>query len=102
MDESITPLLYRVNGLYNEYKISSILVVGGVGDWLGKSGHKHYFMISYSITHLFIIFDMIDVPHSVIRLEKYVASDALEKARSSEFCTISQLISELLYTKTYI
>jgi hypothetical protein len=57
MDESITPLLYRVNGLYNRYKISSIVVVGGVGDWL-------------------------DVPHSVVLLDKYVASDATPKARS--------------------
>jgi hypothetical protein len=36
MDESITPLLYRVNGLYNRHGISSVVVVGGVGDWLGK------------------------------------------------------------------
>lgn len=59
MDESITPLLYRVNGLYDKHGISSIVVVGGVGDWL-------------------------DVPHAVIRLDKYVASDALEKAKSSK------------------
>lgn len=57
MDESITPLLYRVNGLYNKHGISSVVVVGGVGDWL-------------------------DVPHAVIKLDRYVASDALEKARS--------------------
>lgn len=37
MDESITPLLYRVNGMYNTLFISSVVVVGGVGDWLGKS-----------------------------------------------------------------
>lgn len=36
MDESITPLLYRVNGLYDKHGISSVVVVGGVGDWLGK------------------------------------------------------------------
>lgn len=36
MDESITPLLYRVNGMYNSLGISCIVVVGGVGDWLGK------------------------------------------------------------------
>ncbi len=59
MDESITPLLYRVNGLYKEHDISSVLVIGGVGDWL-------------------------DVPNAVIRLEKYVASDALKKAKSSK------------------
>lgn len=62
MDESITPLLYRVNGLYDKHGISSVVVVGGVGDWL-------------------------DVPNTVIRLEKYVSSDALEKAKSSE-CTV--------------
>jgi predicted ABC-class ATPase len=33
MDESITPLLYRVNGLYqSSHGISSIVVVGG-GKW---------------------------------------------------------------------
>jgi len=57
MDESITPLLYRVNGLYNAHKISSIIVVGGVGDWL-------------------------DVPHNVILLDKYMVYDATKKARS--------------------
>jgi predicted ABC-class ATPase len=57
MDESITPLLYRVNGLYNSHGISSVVVVGGVGDWL-------------------------DVPHNVILLNKYVASDATAKAQS--------------------
>jgi Predicted ATPase of the ABC class len=57
MDESITPLLYRVNGMYSSLGISSIVVVGGVGDWL-------------------------DVPHKVIMLDKYVASDATEKANS--------------------
>lgn len=57
MDESITPLIYRVNGLYAKHGISSIVVVGGVGDWL-------------------------DVPHAVIKLDSYVASDALEKAQS--------------------
>ena len=36
MDESITPLLYRVNGMYNKLGISCVVVVGGVGDWLGK------------------------------------------------------------------
>lgn len=59
MDESITPLLYRVNGLYDKHGVSSVVVVGGVGDWL-------------------------DVPNAVIRMEKYIASDALEKARSSK------------------
>jgi hypothetical protein len=57
MDESITPLLYRVNGLFQKHGISSVVVVGGVGDWL-------------------------DVPNAVIMLNKYVASDALRKAKS--------------------
>eukprot|EP00934_Nitzschia_sp_Nitz4_P000585 Nitzschia sp. Nitz4//scaffold190_size42200//30078//33516//NITZ4_007394-RA/size42200-processed-gene-0.52-mRNA-1//-1//CDS//3329540150//585//frame0 len=57
MDESITPLLYRVNGLFQSKGISSIVVVGGVGDWL-------------------------DVPHNVLLLDKYVASDATKKAQS--------------------
>jgi hypothetical protein len=56
-DESITPLLYRVNGLYHTHGISSVVVVGGVGDWL-------------------------DVPNNVILLDKYVASDATKKAES--------------------
>jgi predicted ABC-class ATPase len=36
MDEPITPLLYRVNGLYlcPELGTSTVLVVGGVGEWL--------------------------------------------------------------------
>ena len=57
MDESITPLLYRVNGLYNTHGISTVVVVGGVGDWL-------------------------DVPHQVILLDKYIVSDATAKANS--------------------
>ncbi len=57
MDESITPLLYRVNGLYASHGISSIVVVGGVGDWL-------------------------DVPDAVILMDKYTCRDATEKARS--------------------
>jgi len=57
MDESITPLLYRVNGLYNTHNVSSVVVVGGVGDWL-------------------------DVPQNVILLDKYVVFDATAKAQS--------------------
>ena len=60
MDESITPLLYRVNGLYKSHKISSVVVVGGVGDWL-------------------------DVPHNVILLNRYEASDATKKAQSISY-----------------
>jgi len=57
MDESITPLLYRVNGLFASKGISSIVVVGGVGDWL-------------------------DVPHAVILMDRYQCKDATAKARS--------------------
>lgn len=60
MDESITPLLYRVNGMYTTHGISSVVVVGGVGDWL-------------------------DVPNTVILLNKYVASDATKKAASVSY-----------------
>lgn len=60
MDESITPLLYRVNGMYETNGISCIVVVGGVGDWL-------------------------DVPHQVILMNKYVASDATKKAESISY-----------------
>ena len=57
MDESITPLLYRVNGLYAAKGISSIVVVGGVGDWL-------------------------DVPLKVILMDRYLCKDATAKAQS--------------------
>lgn len=57
MDESITPLLYRVNGLYNTHGVSSVVVVGGVGDWL-------------------------DVPHQVLLMDKYRCTDATAKAKS--------------------
>jgi hypothetical protein len=60
MNESITPLLYRVNGLYNTHGISSVVVVGGVGDWL-------------------------DVPNTVILLNRYLISDATEKAASVSY-----------------
>jgi len=57
MDESITPFLYRVNGLYAAKAVSSIVVVGGVGDWL-------------------------DVPDCVVLMDKYCCQEATEKARS--------------------
>ncbi len=58
-----------MNGLFDKHGISSVVVVGGVGDWL-------------------------DVPNAVIRLEKYVASDALEKAKSSKLlqCAFNSII----------
>jgi len=57
MDESITPLLYRVNGIYDSLGISTVVVVGGVGDWLA-------------------------VPHQVVKLDKYLIYDATAKAQS--------------------
>ncbi|KAL7565787.1 hypothetical protein ACA910_015568 [Epithemia clementina (nom. ined.)] len=57
MDESITPLLYRVNGLFHAHGVSSIVVVGGVGDWL-------------------------DVADNVILMKNYSCFDATAKARS--------------------
>jgi hypothetical protein len=57
-DETITPLLYRVNGLFRSRGISSVIVIGGVGDWL-------------------------DVPDHVILMDKdYKVHDALQRARS--------------------
>jgi hypothetical protein len=57
-DETITPLLYRVNGLYRTRHISSVIVIGGIGDWL-------------------------DVPDNVILIDKqYQVNDALQRARS--------------------
>ena len=46
--------------MYNAKGISSIVVVGGVGDWL-------------------------DVPHNVVLLDKYVAYDATKKAQSISY-----------------
>jgi hypothetical protein len=57
MDESITPLLYRVNGMYHRFGISTVVVVGGVGDWL-------------------------DVPDAVVLMQNYACHDATAKARS--------------------
>jgi len=62
MDEPITPLLYRVNGLYlsKEHNVSTVIVVGGVGEWL-------------------------DVADAVVLMKDYVAYDGLEKARSVSY-----------------
>ena len=62
MDEPITPLLYRVNGLYlaPEHKVSTVVVVGGVGEWL-------------------------DVADAVVLMKDYVAYDGLKKARSVSY-----------------
>ena len=62
MDEPITPLLYRVNGLYlcKEHEISTVVVVGGVGEWL-------------------------DVADAVVLMKDYLAYDGLAKARSVSY-----------------
>jgi hypothetical protein len=56
-DESITPFLYRVNGIVESLKISTVVVIGGVGDWL-------------------------DVADAVIMLENYEIKDVTKKAAS--------------------
>ena len=57
-----SPLLYRVNGLYlsKEHNVSTVIVVGGVGEWL-------------------------DVADAVVLMKDYVAYDGLEKARSVSY-----------------
>jgi hypothetical protein len=62
MDEPITPLLYRVNGLFlsKEHGTSTVVVVGGVGEWL-------------------------DVADAVILMRDYEAHDGLAKARSVSY-----------------
>ncbi|KAL3816672.1 hypothetical protein ACHAXA_003862 [Cyclostephanos tholiformis] len=62
MDEPITPLLYRVNGLYlsRDHGTSTIIVVGGVGEWL-------------------------DVADAVVLMKDYAAYDGLAKARSVSY-----------------
>jgi hypothetical protein len=54
-----SPLLYRVDGLYlsKEHNVSTVVVVGGVGEWL-------------------------DGADAVILMKDYVAYDGLKKARS--------------------
>lgn len=62
MDEPITPLLYRVNGLFlsRQHRVSTVVVVGGVGEWL-------------------------DVADAVVLMKDYVAHDGLAKARSVSY-----------------
>ena len=62
MDEPITPFLYRVNGLYlsKRHSISTVVVVGGVGEWL-------------------------DVADAVVLMRDYRAGDGLAKARSVSY-----------------
>lgn len=37
--EPITPFIYRVNGLYKQLGISTVIVIGGAGDWLDVQDH---------------------------------------------------------------
>ena len=62
MDEPITPFLYRVNGLYlsRRHRVSTVVVVGGVGEWL-------------------------DVADAVVLMRDYRAEDGLAKARSVSY-----------------
>jgi predicted ABC-class ATPase len=62
MDKPITPLLYRVNGLFlsKEHGTSTIVVVGGVGEWL-------------------------DVANAMILMRDYEVHDGLAKARSVSY-----------------
>ena len=62
--EPITPFSYRVNGLYKAYDISSVVVVGGSGDWF-------------------------DVQTCTILMDNYQAQDVTKRANSisRSFCT---------------
>lgn len=55
--EPITPLLYRIRELYEKENLSSIIVMGGSGDYF-------------------------DVADTVIMMDEYLAKDVTEKARS--------------------
>ena len=55
--EPITPFIYRVNSLYGQLGISTIVVIGGAGDWF-------------------------DVQDHTVMLDNYVMSDVSARARS--------------------
>jgi hypothetical protein len=63
-NDPITPFIYRVNGLYKELGISTIVVVGGAGDWF-------------------------DVHDQTIMLDNYKVLDVTKRAKSisKTFCT---------------
>ena len=63
-NEPITPLIYRVNALYKQKDISSIVVIGGSGDWF-------------------------DVQDTTIMMDNYRCLDMSKRARSisKTFCT---------------
>ena len=62
--EPITPFIYRVNSLWNQLGISTVVVIGGSGDWF-------------------------DVHDTVILLDNYLCKDMTKKAYSisKQFCT---------------
>ena len=63
-NEPITPFIYRVNNIWNQLEISTLVVIGGSGDWF-------------------------DVHDTVILLDNYVCKDMTKKAYSisKQFCT---------------
>eukprot|EP01038_Epipyxis_sp_PR26KG_P008433 gene8433-11410_t len=63
-DESMTPFIYRVSNIYRQLDISTIIVVGGNGDWL-------------------------DVQTTALKMENYICFDVTKKADSisKAFCT---------------
>ena len=63
-NEPITPFIYRVNSLYKQKNISSIVVIGGSGDWF-------------------------DVQDTTIMMDNYICKDVSDRARSISrtFCT---------------
>lgn len=62
--DPITPLIYRINALYEELGVSSVIVIGGAGDWF-------------------------DVQDTTFLMDNYVLSDVTKRARSisKTFCT---------------
>lgn len=62
--EPITPFIYRVNGLFNRFDISTIVVIGGAGDWF-------------------------DVQNCTVLMDNYQALDRTSRANSisKSFCT---------------
>ena len=63
-NEPITPFIYRVNNLWKQLDISTVVVIGGSGDWF-------------------------DVHDTVILLDNYLCKDMTKKAYSisKQFCT---------------
>jgi hypothetical protein len=61
---SMTPLIYRINSLYHEHGISSIVVIGGSGDWF-------------------------DVHDCALLMDNYICSDDTDRAKgiSKTFAT---------------